>query len=331
MDALSDVLRMVRLQGALFLNGRFHEPWCVDVPRGADMARMLCPGAQQLAVLHVVLEGRCWVQIPGQEPLPLGAGEAIALPVGHHHLIGSGPGYAPVDPRHMLEVKVPELSPMRYGGDGDGCVVVCGWFAYERDVPNPLVGALPAAFRVGLRERPSGPWIEQSLAYALKEAAERQPGTEAMTSRVAESLFLETLRAYLESLPPRQSGWLAGLRDPQVGRCLALMHDQPARAWSLEALAQEVHSSRSVLAERFTDLLGVPPMQYLKRWRLSVAARLLCSENSNLMQVAEAVGYESEAAFSRAFKGQFGVSPGVWRSGAKGPAVAEPQPPPASQ
>jgi AraC-like DNA-binding protein len=314
MDALSEVLRMIRLQGALFLNGQFHEPWCVQTPRAADMAHLLCPGASRLAILHMALEGRCWVQLPGAEPIAMEAGDVIALPAGDAHLIGSGLRHAPVDPRHALRVKLPELAPMRYGGDGDAVRLVCGWFAYERDVPNPLLTALPAVFRVALGRRPAGPWIEQSLRYALQEAAAGHPGSAAVAAKVAESMFVETLRAYLEDLPPQQSGWLGGLRDPQVGHCLALMHDQPARAWSLDTLAQEVHTSRSVLAERFSELLGMPPMKYLKRWRLSVAARMLCSERSNLIQVAEAVGYESEASFSRAFKSEFGVPPGAWRS-----------------
>ncbi|HEY0823165.1 MAG TPA: AraC family transcriptional regulator, partial [Ramlibacter sp.] len=247
-------------------------------------------------------------------PIALHAGDVVALPAGHAHLIGSGRQHAPVDAQHALPVKLPELAPARYGGDGDATLLVCGWFAYERDVPNPLLSALPPAFHVALARRPAGPWIEQSIRYALQEAAAGQPGSTAVAAKVAESMFVETLRAYLENLPSQESGWLAGLRDPQVGRCLALMHAQPARAWSLEMLAQEVHVSRSVLAERFSELLGMPPMQYLKRSRLAVAARMLCSERSNLEQVAEAVGYESVASFSRAFKGEFGLPPGVWRN-----------------
>lgn len=316
MDALSEVLRMIRLQGALFLHGHFHEPWCVDAPRGADMAHVLCPGAPQLAILHLVLEGRCWIHLrEGGDAVPLERGDVVALPLGDAHLIGSGRAHARVDAGDALPVKLPELAQVRYGGDGDATLLVCGWFAFERDVPNPLLAALPRVFRVALGTRPAGPWIEQSIRYALQEAASGGPGSGAMAARVAESLFLETLRGYLEGLPAQERGWLAGVRDAQVGRCLALMHAQPGRAWSLESLAQEAHTSRSVLAERFTEVMGLPPMQYLKRWRLTVAARLLCSERSNLIQVAEAVGYESEASFSRAFKGQYGIAPGAWRDG----------------
>lgn len=315
MDALSDVLRMIRLQGALFLHADFHEPWCVGVPPGRYAAQILCPGARHLGILHMVLDGLCWLRTEDGEPIPLAAGEVAVLPAGQAHLIGCGTDHAPVDPRHTLQVKLPELTARRYGGEGEPCSLVCGWFAYEREVANPLLAALPAVFRVGLSGRPAGPWVEQSLRYALQQAARSDPGASAVIAKVAESLFLETLRAYLEDLPAGQSGWLAGLRDPQVGRCLALMHDRPAHGWSLELLAREVNSSRSVLAERFTELLGVPPMKYLKRWRLSVAARMLCDEGSNIVRVAEAVGYESEASFSRAFKSEYGVPPGAWRDG----------------
>lgn len=318
MDVLSDVLQMIRLEGALFLNGEFHEPWCVSAPRGSDFATILCPRAGNLAILHLVLEGRCWIQLHGGDPIALEAGDAVVMPHGDSHLIGSGLRHTAIDLDYVVQVKLPELNLIRYGGDGDRSVVVCGWFAYEREVPNPLVAALPNIFRSQVGRRASGPWMEQSVRYALGEAGSRQPGSGAVAAKIAESLFVEALRGYVESLPPQQTGWLAGLRDPHVGRCLGLMHTQPSRAWSLEVLADEANTSRSVLAERFSELVGMPPMQYLKRWRLSIAARLLCNERSSIVRVAEAVGYESEASFSRAFKREYRLSPGQWRSGAKG-------------
>lgn len=328
MDALSEVLRTIRLRGAFFLNGRFHEPWCVNAPRGADMAHVLCPGAKQLAILHMVLEGRCWIQVDAGDALPMEAGDVVALPAGDAHLIGSGVGHAPVDARHMLPVKVPEIAPIRYGGAGDGTFLACGWFACEGDVPNPLLAALPRVIRVSLAGRPARPWIEQSVRHALHEAAAGAPGSTAVAAKVAEAIFVETLRAYVDGMPAAQGGWLAGLRDPVVGRCLALMHGQPGRGWTLESLAEGAFTSRSVLAERFTELVGVAPMQYLKRWRLAVAARLLCAGRVNLIQVAEAVGYESEASFSRAFKGEYGVAPGAWRStGGQAAVASRPAPP----
>lgn len=315
MDVLSDVLRMIHLEGALFLNGEFREPWCVDARSGGTLAKVLHPGAQYLAVCHFVLEGQCWAQLQGEEPVLLQAGDVVTFPHGDSHLIGSGLRNAPVSIDHALPVQMPLLTRVRYGGDGDPALVICGWFAYERDIPNPLIGALPRMFRTSVGKRPAGPWIEASIRYALDEGDSPHPGSGLVRAKVAEMLFVEALRGYIESLPPAQTGWLSGLRDPQISKCLALMPADPAHAWSVAELADKVHMSRSVLAERFTELVHVPPMQYLKRWRLSIAARLLCSELGNLAQIAESVGYESEAAFNRAFKSEYGVSPGLWRRG----------------
>lgn len=317
LDVLSDVLKQVRLEGALFLNGEFREPWCVDAPAGALMAGALRPGAQQLAICHLVLEGRCWIRLRDGEALPLEAGTVAVLPQGDAHLIGSGLHHAAVDLDHVVQVAMPQLSRVSYGGEGDRSVVICGWFAFENGSPNSLADSLPRLFCSPLREREAGPWIEDSIRYVLANAA-AQPGSHAVTAKVAEMLFVEALRAHVEALPAGQSGWLAGLRDPVVGRCLGLMHGEPARAWSVESLAEQVHVSRSVLAERFSKFVGVPPMQYLKQLRLGLAGRLLAGNGVSLQRVAAAVGYESEAAFSRAFKSHYGVPPGAWRDKAAG-------------
>jgi AraC-like DNA-binding protein len=317
MDVLSDVLRMIRLEGALFLNGEFREPWCVDAPSGGILAQVLHPGAQNLAICHFVLEGQCWAQLLGEEPVLLQAGDVVTFPHGDSHLLGSGLQNAPVSVDHAQQVQLPLLTRMRYGGDGNLALVICGWFAYERDIPNPLISALPRMFCTSVGKRPSGPWIEQSIRYALDEGDVPNPGSNLVRAKVAEMLFVEALRGYIEALPAAQTGWLSGLRDPQISKCLALMHSDPARAWSVTELAHEVHMSRSVMAERFTQLVNMPPMQYLKRLRLAMAAGLLCNELSNLAKIAETIGYESEAAFNRAFKREYGVAPGLWRLGAK--------------
>ncbi len=320
MDALSEVLRLIRLEGALFLHGEFREPWCVMAPEAVQMAPVLCPGASRLAILHMVLDGRCWIRLPEGEPVELRAGDVATLPCGDSHLIGSGLRHAPVDLQHVVSLDIPCVAPVRYGGSGDSTLLVCGWFAYERDVPNPLLASLPRLFRSSVGRRPSAAWLEQSLRYALAEVAAQQPGSSVVAAKVAESLFVEAVRGYLEALPPQHSGWLAGLRDPLVGHCLALMHERPAHDWSVESLASAVHASRSVLAERFSTLIGVSPMQYLKRWRLAMAARMLCNGSAQLIQVAEAVGYESQASFTRAFKSTYGCAPGQWRSRSSGVA-----------
>lgn len=313
MDVLSDVLRMIRLEGALFLNGEFHDPWCVDVPPARDLAQVLLPGAEQLVICHFVVEGRCWIQLSGGAARQLQAGDVVVLTHGDAHRIGSGLKHASVNFDHVVQVRLPELRRVRYGGDGDRSVVVCGWFSYERGMSNPLVSTLPRLFSASVGARPSGPWVEQSVRYALTEGARGEPGSDVVASKAAEVLFVEALRGYVESLPIEHRGWLSGLRDPQVGRCLALLHGDPARAWTVSDLAREVNVSRSVLAERFTELVDMSPMQYLKRWRLTLAARLLSNGNSGLARIAESIGYESQAAFSRAFKNEYGVAPGYWR------------------
>jgi AraC family transcriptional regulator, alkane utilization regulator len=313
MDVLSDVLRTIRLEGALFLNGDMRAPWCVKIPRGADIAQVLKPGAQRLAICHLVLRGHCWAQTDGGKPIRVEAGEAMVVPHGDPHILGSGLQHTAIDIDHVVSPRVPAVERIRYGGDGESTVIVCSWFAYEGDAPNPMMANLPPLFTTALRKRPAGPWIEQSIDFVLGDAASRAPGSEMVAAKVAEVLFAEVLRGYIEAMPAHNPGWLAGLRDPQVSRCLALMHGEPARAWTVETLAAEVHVSRSVLAEKFSDLVGAPPMQYLTRWRMIVAAGLLRNPQSNLARVAEDVGYESEAAFNRAFKREYGIAPGHWR------------------
>lgn len=316
MDVLSDVLRTIRLEGALFLNGEMHAPWCFQVPKGSDIAYVLKPGVQRLAICHLVLQGECWAQADGDAPVRVEAGQAIVVPHGDAHLLGSGMQHAAVQIDHIVQPRVPATERIRYGGDGEVCVVVCSYFAYEGDAPNPMMASLPRLFTTALRCRSAGPWIEQSINFVLADSAAQAPGSELLVAKIAEALFAEVVRGYIEAMPANNPGWLAGLRDPQVAKCLALMHGDPRQAWTVDALADEVHISRSVLAEKFSDLVGVPPMQYLTRWRMIVAAGMLKNEQTNMARVAEGVGYESEAAFSRAFKREYGVSPSQWRQAA---------------
>jgi AraC-like DNA-binding protein len=321
MDALSDVLRMIRLHGALFLNGEFRAPWCVDAPTGADLARVLLPGAKHLAICHLVLEGQCWVKLRHGDPAHLRVGDIVVFPHGDSHLMGSGLQFAPAHIDSVVQLRMPELQQVRYGGDGERALLVCGWLAYERDLPNPLVANLPPQFVTALGALASWPWMAQSIRYALEQGSGHQAGSDVVTAKVAEMLFVEALRGYMESLPPAQTGWLSGLRDPHIGKCLSLMHADPTHDWTVAELARAVNSSRSVLAARFVELVNVSPMQYLKQWRLSMAAGMLRNRRDNLARIADAIGYESEAAFSRAFKKSYGISPGQWRRGMQGPGT----------
>jgi AraC-like DNA-binding protein len=313
MDVLSDALRVIRLKGALYLNAEFREPWCVAAPGGNDLASVLAPGCERVAICHLIVEGRCWTQLPGGDAVPLAAGEVVVLPHGDAHLIGSGRDHAPMATGDAVEVKVPTLASMRYGGDGAATRIVCGWFAYERNVSSPVMATLPRLFRTNIRQRPSGAWLENSIRYALGETTSGRAGSDVIADKLAEVLFVEALRGYIEELPEQHTGWLAGLRDPLIGRSIALMHERPADAWTVASLAQAVYVSRTVLAERFMQLVGVPPMQYLTQWRMALAAHLLHGGRLSLTRIAEEIGYESEAAFSRAFKREYGAPPGVWR------------------
>jgi len=312
-DALSDALQHIRLQGAWFLNGEFREPWCVDIPPPEQLAALFLPGAERLAVCHVVVRGQCWARLPGQEPMPLHEGQVVVFPHGDAHLLGSGLRHAPVSLDHVIVPRVPELHRVSYGGSGAATLVMCGWFAYERHIPNPLVAALPRQWMASLEQQPCQAWLLPAIQYALADAAAGRPGAEAAAARIAEILFVELLRCHVAALPAEHAGWLAGVRDPLVGRCLGLLHERPAHTWTVAELAQALAVSRSVLAERFSALVGQPPMHYLKHWRLVLAARQLRQQGAALARVAASVGYASPAAFNRAFKEAFGVSPGQWR------------------
>lgn len=328
MDVLSDVLRVIRLRGALFLNAEFREPWSVVAPSSADMAAVLAPGEPPapMAICHLIVEGRCWAQLQAGEAIALEAGDVVTFPMGDPHVVGAGSGGGPPCVRDAVALQLPELARVRYGGQGATTLVICGWFTYEPQVARAVVAALPRMFRTALRERPSGAWLQGSICYAVQEAGSGRPGSSAVSDRLAELLFVEALRGCLDSLPPQRRGWLAGLRDPLVGRSITLLHERPCEAWTVARLARAVNASRTVLAERFAALVGVPPMQYLTQWRILLAAHLLRHGGLSLGRIAEQVGYESEAAFSRAFKRQYGAPPGEWRRDAKRQSAAQASP-----
>lgn len=245
--------------------------------------------------------------------MPLAAGDVVVFPQGDAHLVGSGVGNAPPAVGDAVELRLPQLTRLSYGGQGAATVVVCGWFGYEQHVANSIMSALPPLFRTSVRRRPSGAWLESSIRYAVGEATSGRAGSDVVADKLAEVLFVEALRGYIDALPARQTGWLSGLRDPVVGSSIALLHDRPAENWTVASLAQAVNVSRTVLAERFVALIGMPPMQYLTQWRMALAAHLLRSGRMSLTRITEQIGYESEAAFSRAFKRAYGEPPGAWR------------------
>ena len=310
-DLISDVLRAVRLDGAYFYKVEAWEPWWVESSAARRGLPCALPQSEHLIPYHVLVEGRCWGGLVGQPPVELRAGDVIVFPGGAEHAMSSSPDFAsPVE-----LVRVPSEQPvpfaLRMGGAGpDRALLVCGFLACDRRPFNPLLAALPEQLVV---HGELDGWLASFARHALGAAGANRFGGELVLTRLAELMFVDVVLRHAASLPAERTGWLAAVRDEVVGRALALLHERPAHAWSLDELALGAATSRSVLAERFARLIGEPPMQYLTRWRMQLASHRLASSAAKVAAVAREVGYESEAAFSRAFKREVGVAPAVWR------------------
>jgi AraC family transcriptional regulator, alkane utilization regulator len=329
MDALSDVLRVVQLTGAVYLDGSFSAPWCVLVPADSALCSAYLPPSERVVSFHLVTEGSCWAMLPPHDrgsAVQVEAGDVIVVPQGETHLLGSSTDLSPelLAPvlADQVETMPGEVMTLAYGGGGVVTRMVCGFLTAQDIWRSPLLSALPRLFKVGMRGS-SAPWLESSLRFATEEAASAHAGRATILAKLAELVFVEAVRRYVDTMPDGRKGWLAGLRDRFVARALTLMHARPAHPWTVEDLARQVGMSRSALAQRFAELLGVPPMQYLAQWRLQLAAQQLRHVDRPLVSVAEDVGYESEAAFNRAFKREFGVPPATWRRNAGGSATRD--------
>jgi len=314
MDVLSTVLKTVKLEGALFYNAEFSAPWCVREPQSCQLAPYISPIPRHVVIYHLLTHGRAYAYV-GQGPrIQLAAGDIVVLPHGDSHIMGNGPDVPPRDAGQMIpEVLAQGLKPARAGGGGEITRFVCGYLACDQQLCKAFLAGLPPIFKVSIGGDGSGKWLGDSILYAVEQAAASRTGSGIVVAKLSEALFVETLRRYVDHLPPEQTGWLAGARDPEVGSALALVHRQPGDPWTIAALARQVGVSRSVLAERFRHFLGVPPMAYLTRWRLQLGAQMLASTSHSVAQIAAEVGYESEPAFNRAFKREFGSPPARFR------------------
>ena len=314
MDALSETLRVVRLVGAIFLQGRFSAPWCYQSPAADVAAPHLEPTAERVVIFHFITEGECWCELgDGQAPVRLAAGDAVIFPQGHAHRMGSTPGLAPASGARLHEVLSRRPRLLAYGGGGAGTRLVCGYLACDARLARLLLAGLPPVVKVSVRGSNAGVWLEASLRYALAEARSPRPGGAGVLAKLAEVLFIEVLRLYMNEQAEGRTGWLAGVNDRIVGAALREMHGRPARAWTLEDLARAAGTSRSVLAERFAHLVGSAPMQYLAQWRMLLASNLLARSYAPLARIAEVVGYLTDTAFCRAFRREFGLPPAAWR------------------
>jgi AraC-like DNA-binding protein len=313
MDALSETLRVVRLVGAIFINARFTAPWCYQSPRADTAAPLLEPGAERVVIFHLITEGGCWVELAGQAPLQLAAGDVVVFPQGDAHRMASEAGLPAATGARLDAVLARRPRTLAYGGGGPTTRLVCGYLACDARFARLLLAGLPALVRVNVRGSDAGAWLEASVRYALGEARSPRPGGAGVLAKLAEVLFIEVLRLYMHEPDAGRTGWLAGLGDRVVGAALNALHARPAHAWTLEELAREAHTSRSVLAERFQHLVGNSPMQYLTQWRMLLAANLLRRSNAPLARIAEDVGYQTDTAFSRAFRREYGAPPAAWR------------------
>jgi AraC-like DNA-binding protein len=330
MDALSDVLRVIRLKGGVFLHAEFTAPWCISVQVDPRDSGPLFERAEHIVLFHYVVEGTLATQIEGGgKPTAIDAGEVVIYPHNHDHRLGSHLDLPPVPSKEIVR-QSPDggLLVIRHGGGGARTRVVCGFLGCDKFEGNPLVAALPPLLRFDTRQGTSGAWVRSSLEFAADEMVARRAGTETVLAKLAEVLFVEAVRRHAEGLTEDHTGWIAGLKDPVVSRALALLHARVAQQWTVDDLGHEVGLSRSALADRFTRLIGEPPMRYLARWRLQLAAHQLRNTDTPLARIAAQVGYESEAAFNRAFKRSFGAPPATWRrSPSAAPAVLAAPPP----
>jgi AraC-like DNA-binding protein len=314
MDAFSEILGGLALKGAMFFSAEFSAPWGFSSPAAQNLAPTIAPGTPHLVIYHFVIEGGGVVRVDDGSKLRLEAGDVIVLPHGNAHRMSNREGAREAETNAILaKLQARDLKTMQAGGGGEITRFVCGYMACDPLLCRPILEGLPSAFKVNIRTDRSGKWLESSILHLVEEAASEHAGSEAMLAKLSEALFVDTLRRYMVALPDRETGWLAGARDPVVGKSLSLLHRRAQHPWTIAELAREVGLSRTALVDRFTRYLSEPPMAYLMRWRLQLAARALTATSRSVLEIASDVGYESEASFNRAFKREFGLPPARYR------------------
>ncbi|GGX89798.1 AraC family transcriptional regulator [Litchfieldella qijiaojingensis] len=324
-DALSQVLRSIRLQGAVFYHVEGNAPWVSEAPSAATIAERLMPGVEHVMAYHVLTHGECWASVVGESAVALREGDVVIFPRGDPHVMSSEPGMRGTVDLAPYELPRPEQLPLfasrqgdslsmsRLDGERPSATLVCGFFGCDAHPFNPLLASLPQLLHVRARTDEDDDWIRHFIRFALAESTHKRPGGEALLERLSETMFVALMRRYLDEMPEGQSNWLAGLHDRYVGRALALLHQRPGDAWTIDKLAGRIGLSRSALHERFARFTGHAPMHYLTKWRMQVAAGLLRQSSAPVASIALEVGYVSEAAFSRAFRRETNLPPGAWR------------------
>ena len=335
MDILSDVLRTVRLKGSIYFTADFYHPWAFSSPQGEELMSYSNLKAECITLFHIVAEGSCWFQPRDGEPFLAEKGSIVIFPHGCEHTMSSQMGIDPISVGKLFAKRgIDKLTSLEYGGNGAPTHFICGYLLCDQKF-NPLIGALPDVLVVrpnewdgNLKSDESGSldsldsiqissdsWLDKTIEQLAHEVQEGNMGSATIRTRLTELMYVEVLRRLMKSLPAESKGWLAAIRDPEVGRALRIIHDNPGQKWSVEELAREVGVSRSAFAQRFTDLIGESPMRYLTSWRIQLAKNLLLQPELSTAMVAEKVGYDSDIAFSRAFKRHVGSPPARWKKG----------------
>lgn len=317
-DIVSDVLRAVRMSGAIFFDLEAHAPWVTEAPHSRVLAPMVFPGARHLIEYHIVTEGRPWACVVDcdDEPVRLGPGSVIVFPHGDPHVLSSDPGMRAKPDLAAFEDREGQSLPYRVGtpGNGDNRMhLICGFLGLEALPFNPLIQALPRCLHVADAYTSDNGWLKNLIDAIVREAEEHRVAGATILSKLSELIFIEAVRRHVECQASVQTGWFQALGDPVAGGAIRRFHANPARAWNLDDLAREIGTSRTILVERFKSCMNMPPITYLSRWRMQVAAGLIAGGSRSLARIAEEVGYESEASFSRAFKRVTGMPPSRWR------------------
>ena len=314
MDALSGALNSVRMTGAIFYRAECTSPWGVAIPPLREYAHLLSPETERMVSYHLITEGDAVVRFGTGQEVPITAGEVLIVPHGDPHVISHGRAPTILEAEGILDRYITgDLSTLHIGGGGEATRLVCGFFGCERHADRLFLSGLPMVIKINMREDVAGQWLEHSIRHLVTEAGGGRPGRSALLSKMAEALFIEALRRSMEQLPAEHTGWLAAARDEIVGAAIAAIHRAPGRQWTLDNLAEEAATSRSVMTERFARFLGESPLAYLAMWRMQLAARRLQTSRDTVLQVALEVGYKSEAGFIRAFKREFGLPPAKYR------------------
>jgi AraC-like DNA-binding protein len=313
-DVLSDVLKTVRLTGAAFFDVFATSPFVAEQPPRDIILPMILPGAERLIAYHAVTEGECYASVIGGETFRLKAGEVVVFTNGDPHVMASAPGMRGEavlsDAFAAMGGGLPFF--LKYGAEGPPTArLVCGFLACDAEAFNLLLDDLPPVIVAGGGD--DAGWLNQFAQLAAAEMAGGRAGSASVLAKLSELMFIAVVRRHIETMPPQRAGWLAGLRDPAVGRALALFHGDPAHPWTMQELAAKAALSRSALYDRFADLVGTPPLHYLAQWRMQIAIGMLRRGDCGIAEIAAKVGYGSEAAFSRAFCKMMGAPPSAWR------------------